>query len=226
MTATTVLLTGEAKKRFGARFRLHLETRTPAEAIRALCATVAGFHDYLFAARGRGIEFAVWRGRGAYAENIGYGQLREPAGDTIRIAPVPMGAKNGGVLQTIAGAVLFVVGGFISAWTWGAAGGVGGAMMAAGVGMMAGGVVQMLTPLPKINQSIESSGNQPSYIFNGAVNVTAQGNCVPVLYGGPLEIGSTVMSARIDAMDYSSRPTNVGMGTVNGNAKTSPYQAD
>jgi len=226
MTATTVLLTGEARKRFGAEFRLHLETRTPAEAIRALCATVAGFRDYLFSARGRGIEFAVWRGRGGTAENIGYGQLREPAGDTIRIAPVHLGSKNGGVLQTIAGAVLFVVGGLISGWTMGAGSGIGGAMMSAGIGMMVGGVVQMLTPLPRLNQSIESSGNQPSYIFNGAVNVTAQGNCVPVLYGGPLEIGSTVMSARIDAMDYSSRPTNVGMGTPRGNAKTSLYEPE
>jgi predicted phage tail protein len=93
--------------------------------------------------------------------------------------------------------------------------------------MVAGGVVQMLSPQPKMGKgSADSADNQASYIFNGPVNVTAQGAAVPILYGGPMEIGSTVISAGIEAVDYSSRQSNVGAGTANGNSKKTPYDPD
>lgn len=210
------------RKRFGREFRLYLDTKTPAEAIQALCVMLDGFRAYLLGAADRGIEFAVWRGRGEHAENIGAEQLREPAGNVIRIAPVHVGAKNGGVLTTIVGAVLIVVGVIGNIY-----GGWGTPFIQAGIAMVAGGVVQMLSPQPKMGKgSADSADNQASYIFNGPVNVTAQGAAVPILYGGPMEIGSTVISAGIEAVDYSSRQSNVGAGTVNGNSKKTPYDLD
>lgn len=226
MTATTILLTGEARRKFGQKFKLHLDTNSPAEAIRALCAVVDGFRVYLARAKARGIEFAIWRGKGEAAKNISADQLREPAGGVIRIAPIHVGSKSGGALQTIVGAVLIVIGGLISGWSFGAASPVGTAIAGVGLSMVAGGVVQMLSPQPKLNKSADPSQNQASDIFNGSVNTTAQGNCVPVLYGGPMEIGSVVISAGIEAVDYSSRPSNVGMGTINGGSKMTPYDPD
>lgn len=230
MTATTVILTGPLRKRFGREFKLHLDTKTPAEAIQALCIMLDGFRAYLLGAADRGIEFAVWRGRGEYAENIGASQLREPAGDVIRIAPVHVGAKSGGVLTTIVGAVLIIVGAIGMYTPFGQA--FGGAAwgpfaMKIGIAMVAGGVVQMLSPQPKVGKvGADSADNQPSYVFNGPVNVTAQGAAVPVLYGGPMEIGSTVISAGIEAVDYSSRKSNIGIGTPGGNGKKTPYDPD
>ncbi|KAF1045599.1 tail assembly protein [Xylophilus sp.] len=220
MGATTILLTGEAQQKFGREFKLHLDTNSPAEAIRALCAVVDGFRAYIAGAKARGIEFAIWRGKGKGATNISAEQLREPAGGVIRIAPIHVGSKSGGVLQTIVGAVLIVIGGLIAASP------VGTAIAGVGLSMVAGGVVQMLSPQPRLNKSADPSQNQASDIFNGSVNTTAQGNCVPVLYGGPMEIGSVVISAGIEAQDYSSRPSNVGMGTNNGAQKMTPYDPD
>lgn len=220
MEATIVKLSGDAAIRFGREFKFYLETKTPAEAIRALCAVVAGFREYLANASSRGIEFALWRGQGGSAENIGVESLREPAGGTIRIAPVHAGAKNGGLIQTIVGGALIAlsfVPGLQAASPF---------LMKAGIALAAGGVVQMLSPQPKARKPADSPENQASDIFNGAVNTTAQGNCVPVLYGGPMEIGSVVISAGIEAMDYSSRPSNVGLGTVNGSQKLTPYDPD
>ncbi|NII53593.1 tail assembly protein [Luteibacter sp. SG786] len=222
MAATTIILSGPMRKRFGREFRLHLDTKTPAEAIQALCAMLDGFRAYLLGAADRGIEFAVWRGRGEHAENLTVDQLREPAGSVIRIAPVHAGAKNGGVLTTIVGAVLIVVGVIGNIY-----GGWGTPFIQAGIAMVAGGVVQMLSPQPKVGKgSADSANNQASYIFNGPVNVTAQGAPVPILYGGPMEIGSVVASAGIEAVDYSSRPSNVGFGTPGGNGKKTPYDPD
>ena len=217
MTATTIILSGPMRKRFGREFRLHLDTKTPREAFHALGIMLNGFREYLLGASDRGIEFAVWRGRGEHAENIGAQQLDEPAGSVIRIAPVHVGAKRAGVLQTIVGIVLIIVGSFTS-WAGGAA------LVSVGIGMVAGGVVQLLSPQPKLGKgSADSAANQASYIFNGPVNVTAQGAPVPILYGGPMEIGSVVASAGIEAVDYSSRPSNVGLGTAGGNGKKTPY---
>jgi len=191
---------------------------------------VDGFRQFLLDGADRGIEFAIWRGEGAHAENINKEQLREPAGSVIRIAAVHAGAKNGGVLTTIVGAVLIVIGaiGMFTPFGEALGGGVWGSYaMEMGIAMVAGGVIQMLSPQPKLQKGgADSAENQASYVFNGPVNTTAQGGCIPVLYGGPMEIGSTVISAGIEAMDYSSRPSNVHLGTALGNTKTSPYDAD
>jgi predicted phage tail protein len=52
--------------------------------------------------RERGLTYAVFRGK----DNIGKDELDYPnSGREIRIVPVVMGSKRGGVLQTILGAV-------------------------------------------------------------------------------------------------------------------------
>jgi len=47
----------------------------------------------------------------------------------------------------------------------------------------------------------EAPENKPSYIFNGVVNTARQGGRIPVLYGGPLLVGSMVVSSRINTKD-------------------------
>ena len=44
--------------------------------------------------------------------------------------------------------------------------------------------------------------NTPSYLFNGAVNTTAQGHPVPIGYGR-LIVGSAVISASIVTTEYT-----------------------
>jgi predicted phage tail protein len=214
MSATMIHLGGEAGKMFRRDISLHLDTKTPAEAIRALCSILPGFKKYLSEAHKRGIEFAVFRGKGR-GENINRAQLEEPAGQAIRIVPVLKGSKNGGIFQTILGIVLIVVGAYTS-WAG------GGALVSVGIGMVAGGVTQLLSPQPKANKNADSAGNQASYVFSGAVNTTAEGNPVPDCYGRMLA-GSAVISAGVESDEYTPATAGVSTGTPNGNSKSTPY---
>lgn len=85
------------------------------------------------------------------------------------------------------------------------AGGWGQPFINAGVGLMIGGITQMLAPQPKGLGSQDSVENRPSYSMNGTVNNQAQGNPVPVAYGGHdqkgMMMGSVVISGGIVAED-------------------------
>ncbi|WP_426805399.1 tail assembly protein [Stenotrophomonas sp. SrG] len=192
----TVILSGPLGREFGREFRLAVNS--PAEAVRALCIMVPGFQQFLAKAKDRGLEFAVFIGR----QNLGVHQLKDPPGkDVIRIAPVLVGAKRGGVLQTIVGVVLIVIGAVMNVYVPGS----GAPLINLGVSMVIGGVVQMLSPQPKGLGAKDSPENAPSYSMNGTVNTQAQGNPVPLAYGGHdtkgMLVGSAVISGGILAED-------------------------
>ena len=204
-----VRLYGQLGSKFGRVYRLALDSNTPAEAIAALCSQIKGFSSYLAQAKDRGIGFAIFVGK----KNLSHDELLSPSGaDDIRIAPILLGSKNGGVFNIVMGAVLIVVGGFIAGWSFGAASPIGSSIAAMGASMIAGGVVQLLSPQPRQLKSGDRPDNQPSYVFNGAVNTQAQGNPVPVLYGRMI-VGSAVISAGIHAEDYAPATAGVGAGT-------------
>ncbi|MGO4718716.1 tail assembly protein [Stenotrophomonas indicatrix] len=193
----TIRLYGKLGARFGRKFRLAVNS--PAEAVHALCVMLPGFQQYLMAAKAKGMEFAVFNGK----QNLSREQLHDPPGqDDIRIAPVMVGSKRGGALQTIVGVVLIVVGVVVNAWTGGTA---GTPFIKFGISMAVGGVVQMLSPQPRGLSAKDSPENAPSYSMNGTVNTQAQGNPVPVAYGGHdkkgMFIGSAVISGGILAED-------------------------
>jgi len=64
-------------------------------------------------------------------------------------------------------------------------------------------VAQMISGTPDGfgANNIEQPENKPSYIFNGVVNTDRQGHRVPVLYGGPMLVGSMVLSSRVNTKD-------------------------
>jgi len=192
----TIRLYGKLGARFGRKFRLAVNS--PAEAVHALCVMLPGFQQYLMGAKAKGMEFAVFNGK----QNLSREQLRDPPGqDDIRIAPVMVGSKRGGILQTILGVVLIVIGVYMNI----AAAGSGMGFVQMGVGMVIGGVTQMLSPQPKGLGAKDTPENAPSYSMNGTVNTQAQGNPVPVAYGGHdkkgMFIGSAVISGGILAED-------------------------
>lgn len=194
---TTIRLYGALGAQFG---RVHkLSVQTSAEAVKALCINLDGLESYLLNAKKNGMTFAVFRGK----RNIGVEDYQSLGGNNdIRIAPVMEGAKKAGMFQTILGAVLVVAGvvtGVLTGWT-----GVGltfaSGMIMSGASMMAGGIYQMLSPLPKGLQGRDDPDNKPSYAFGGSVNTLAMGNPVAVLYG-EREIGGAIISAGIVAED-------------------------
>jgi len=68
-----------------------------------------------------------------------------------------------------------------------------------GWSLIIGGAAQMLFAPKTPDGPADKPDNKASYAFDGAVNTAAQGNPVPVLYGGPLIVGSQVISAGLSA---------------------------
>ncbi|MGY6240739.1 tail assembly protein (plasmid) [Burkholderia ambifaria] len=188
-TLREVRLYGIAGTRFG---RVHrLAVSSTAEAVRALSVLIPGFRRFLLEARDNGLTFAVFNGR----RNLSEDDLDAPVGnDAIRIAPVIIGSKSGGLFQTIFGAALMVVGAVASFYgqPWGAQ------LMGLGASMALGGIVQMLSPQQTGLAGVNDNGT--SYYFNGPVNSAAQGEPVPLVYG-EMVVGSKVASSGIYTED-------------------------
>ncbi|WP_242383223.1 hypothetical protein, partial [Escherichia coli] len=117
-----------------------------------------------------------------------------PDGAVIHLLPRIAGAKNGGVFQIVAGAVLAVVG-YALSWT-----GVGAVIGNLGVAMMLGGVAQMLAPKPKTPRTQTTDNGKQNTYFSSLDNMVARGNVLPVLYG-EMRVGSRVVSQEISTAD-------------------------
>ena len=182
---TTILLFGQLRQ-FGRSFRLSV--RTAAEAIKALCVQVPGFERFLSNAKSRGIEFAVFKGK----KNIGEGELSFGGEGDIRIAPVITGSKRAGILQTIVGVVLLAIS-YVFPVT-------APYLAPAGIGLVAGGVIQMLSPQAGGLKTSAAPENTPGYAFGSAKNTTASGNPVS-LCAGRRRWGGAIISAAIYAED-------------------------
>jgi predicted phage tail protein len=182
---TTIKLYGVLRQ-FGREFRLAV--RSPAEAVKALCVQIPGFERFITSAGARGIEFAVFRGKkNLHEKEMGFG-----GGDEIRIAPVITGSKRGGILQTVLGVVLLAIA-YVFPVT-------APYLAPAGIGLVAGGVIQMLSPQAGGLRTSASPDNQPSYAFGSAKNTTASGNPAPICIG-ERRWGGAIISASIYAED-------------------------
>lgn len=129
--------------------------------------------------------------------------------DSIDVIPVLEGAKSG-LLAAIAGVLLIIVGILIVVGTLGGGTALGAGVIIAGLGLLAAGVINLISSPPKFDdfRNIDSGGaSRPSYLFNGPENITQEGGPVPVGYGR-LIIGSQVISA-----SYEISQTNTSVLT-------------
>jgi predicted phage tail protein len=194
-----VELSGVLGKKFAKVF--NYRARDVPHALRALKSQFPGFEKFMLDAEKKGLTFAVFVG----GKNIKEEEIDLTKGnENIRIVPVIIGSKRGGMFQTILGAALIAAAIYFSggaaAAAFSSAGAMGGGLAMAGASMMIGGVIQMLSPQPGGLSISQDADNKPSYAFGGPVNSTAQGNPVGVLYGSR-EIGGAIISAGIYAED-------------------------
>lgn len=185
----TIKLYGILAKKFGKEFRLDVENTR--EAMRALSVQVQGFEHFMLHAHEQGLEFAVFQDE----QNISEAEIdMNTSAKVIKVVPKVKGAGgDGGIIQTVLGAVLVVVGVLVTIGTLGGGAPLGAALIGAGIGMMIGGIAMML--MPKIdNQDQNQDGNKANKGFGSAVTTVAQGNPVPVLYG-QREVGGFIASA-------------------------------
>ena len=198
-------------KQYGNRFDMNIETA--AEGLRGLCCQIKGLQqriiDGWFRVRINGVDMTN--------DNLQFGlHSRLPENAVIHIVPKVAGAKNGGVFQFIAGAVMVVVGALTS-WCG------GWALIAGGIGLMVGGVAQMLTKTPKTDKAKEGLSNKNTY-FSNLDNTIAQGAPVPLIYGR-IKIGSKVLSQGLEVLEETASATSdivsiikpsLGKGKING----------
>ena len=199
----TIKLYGVLGKKFGKEFKLAVESTR--EAVKALSVQVPGFEQFMLTAHEQGLAFAVFQDD----ENISEDQIDfETGAKVIKIVPKVIGAGGNGILQTILGAVMVVVG-VITQQYW---------AVGMGVGMMIGGVAQMLAP--KVDTEDQNQdGNRANKGFGGAVTTIAQGNPVPILYG-QREVGGFIVNAGQFAVDtFSSADAGFTGGGSSGGKK-------
>ena len=193
---TRIRLVGSLSKRFGTTHNRLLDSGNSWEIFRALSRTIDGFEDEIKRLAQLGMRFAIFRnGKNVGEKDFGLGGTRE-----LKIVPVISGSKRAGVLQTIVGAVMIVAGVVISGMSFGAASPIGAALIAGGIGTVAGGVIQLLSPQASGLKQSASPENAPSYAFGSAKNTTASGNPVPICIGRR-RWGGIIISASIHAED-------------------------
>lgn len=191
----TIRMFGPLGKTFGKTHQRLI--RTTHEAFRALAATLPGFEKYMNSSKARGLTYAIFVGK----KNIGEDDLEFPNnGREIHIVPVIIGSKRAGMLQTILGAVLVVVGAIAYAYGGAVVSQMGVSMMGAGIAATAGGVMQMLSPQASGLASKQDADNKASYAFGGVTNTASQGYPVPIAYG-KRRIGGAIISAGIYVED-------------------------
>lgn len=117
----------------------------------------------------------------------------------IDIIPVLEGAKD--FLGVILGAVLIIAGIVLTVYGFGA---FGVPLIIGGIGLLASGVIHLLSGPPKFEdfRQIDGSTGRTSYLFNGPENTTQEGGPVPVGYGRLL-VGSQVIATTY-VVDYIS----------------------
>lgn len=211
----TIILHGALAEEFGAQHRYLVDT--PAEAIRALIANKRGFKAALEKMEVRLIRSkeSTEAGLDLDCDMLSMGMSES----TLHIVPAVSGAKEGGLGKAILGvvlvaAVIISAGGAspFAAGAFGAGGayaGLAGNLLLGGFAMALGGISMMLSPVPKPDDT-EQKG---SFLFNGAVNVSAQGGPVPLVYGLMLT-GSVVGSLSVtdEQVNVSSTATGPFVG--------------
>ena len=189
----TILLYGTLGKKFGKKHKF--DVKDPAEAIRALSVVINGFKKYMISDKNAGYKIFIG------TEDIYLGELHNPTSDnnTIRIVPIISGAGNDA--KIIVGIALIAIASYATAGV--ATEGAAAATAEAGLFSMATvGQIGTLLVVQGISGIImdsmieepELADDNPSYVFDGVINTTRQGNAVPVGYG-KLRVGSQVISA-------------------------------
>ncbi|MBF8792073.1 tail assembly protein [Pseudomonas monteilii] len=182
---TRIRLGGFLGKKYGKHHHFLLDRGDAKEAAKALNANYPGFARDLADAEDRGLRFAVFKN----GKNIGDGELDLGGARELWFVPVVHGSKRAGLLQTIVGIALIIAGPL-----------TGGATYGPGIALVAGGVIQMLSPQAAGLSQSGAPENLPSYAFGSAKNTTASGLPVPICIGHR-RWGGAIISASIVAQD-------------------------
>ena len=172
-------------RKFIGQSTFEIDVASPRQAFSFLINNFEGVGDHI-----KEQEYCVMAGKVRITEEL----LDLQTESDIKIIPV----VHGEILN-------FVVGGLLTAFGTGAtiAGITIGAKIApiflnVGISMLVSGVSDLLFP-PPTPPSLKADEQDPSFIFDGATNISKQGVPINVVYGETL-IGSNTISANVDTL--------------------------
>ncbi len=184
---TRVILDGVMGNRFGREWEL--EVNSAPEALRMIDANKPGFMQWI---RANLPIYDRYRVVCKYED----GKVEALDGDSyvlsrriaeIRFVPIPVGA--GAVGRIIIG-IIIIAANWLTGYN-------NPQLYAMGASMILGGVIEALTPMPKLQKKKDGSGaSTASDYFNGPMNTAGQGVPVPIIYGRVLA-GSQAVSAAL-----------------------------
>lgn len=119
-------------------------------------------------------------------------------GDHLHFMPAFNAGKKAGVFQIIVGAVLVIGGMFL-----GVPPNVSMALISAGLSLAVGGVLQLLTPVPRIDTQPEETNPEASKYISGTGNTTKIGTRIPLAYG-TFPIYGHFLSINVQSRDIST----------------------
>lgn len=127
-----------------------------------------------------------------------------PSEAELHFMPAFNAGKKAGVFQVVLGAVL--IGGAIL-FSGGIAGlgAVGKAFASAGLGLAIGGVLQLVTPVPRLDTQPEETNPEASKYISGTGNTTKIGTRIPLAYG-TFPIYGQLLSVNVQSKDISTGP--------------------
>lgn len=187
----TVCLHGGLSE-YGRRFNLHVAS--PAEAVRALLTQLPNLREIL-----QNGFYQVRFNRHDFSEAELETEFQQGGHGVLHIVPRIQGA--GRVGQIVAGVALLIF-----AW-WNPFGWtVGGALLTGisslGMGLVLGGVAQLLTKTPKLDTEQRGQKAGRNTAFSNLDNTSAQGQPVPLCYGraycGSRVVSQGVVSRRVN----------------------------
>jgi predicted phage tail protein len=198
---TTVILDGAMGRKFGRKW--NLSVTTPADALKLIDVNVGGLFTWIKGNLDRHENYKViCEYEDGRVEQIGKEEYIMD-GKIKKIRFTPLVAGSGNVGKIIAGVALVIVGAVISYFSSGVLAQVGGGIAMMGVSMIVGGVVGLLTPMPKMDTRDVAKGMKSDY-FDGPENTVRQGSPVPLIYGGDVLVGSQPISVIYDVSDKLS----------------------
>lgn len=209
---------GRLENRYGHRHRYDVDS--PVELARCMQANYGDFYRQI-----RGGRFQFVRGDRFHGDFLGPEHLTLRLGaEPLHVVPVPEGA--GGDSKPIITAVLGValiaaaviipgapaaaaeagLEGFKAAMAGGVIiPGLGcityGSVALLGATLALGGISQLLAPTPQVTDYSNREKDKVSWLFTGSFNRTEQGGAIPVIYGGPIRVGSIQASFGIRVED-------------------------
>ena len=181
-------------KKYGNSY--NLDVKTPAEAVRALCAIIPGFQSHVLKNNEPG--YKVFFGGGSVdGENIHFPRSNE----VIRIVPVVAGAGKG-IGKILFGVALIGLSFVLptSVALFGKAINLANMAASTGFSLVLGGVAGLLFAPRSDKGPQEKPDARPSFIFDGAVNTVREGAPVPVGYGR-LRVGGMIISQGLSVAD-------------------------